>query len=170
MPKAAASLDPDSDRSVDRANELSPYAPHGVYATSDGWVVLAIGSDDAFDRLVNALECEPLSAPAFATASGRFEQRRALDAQLTEAFGTRAARDVAAELRGVGVAAEEVMSAAGLLESAQLASRGFLTEVEHPSWGRRRLVGIPWRPFGGPALPLGPPPLLGALDSRGPDR
>jgi crotonobetainyl-CoA:carnitine CoA-transferase CaiB-like acyl-CoA transferase len=167
---AAASLDPDSDRSVDRANELSPYAPHGVYATADGWVTLAIGSDDEFDRLVEALDCDPLSAPAFSTATGRFEQRQALDAQLAEAVRTRDAASLAAELRGVGLVAEEVMSAPGLLDSEQLASRGFLTEVEHPTWGRRRLVGVPWRPYGELALALGPPPRLGALDSGGRDR
>ena len=79
------------------------------------------------------------------------------------------ARDLAAQLRAVGVAAEEVMSAKGLLDSDQLAARGFLTTVEHPSWGRRRLVGIPWRPFGAPAIALGPPPLLAPLDGSAGD-
>jgi crotonobetainyl-CoA:carnitine CoA-transferase CaiB-like acyl-CoA transferase len=167
---AAASLDPDSDRRVDRANELSPYAPHGVYATADGWVALAIGSDGEFVRLVEVLACDALAVPAFRDAAGRYEQRHVLDAQLADALRTRAAADLAAELRSVGVAAEEVMGAPALLESNQLASRGFLTEVEHPIWGRRRLVGVPWRPAGGPALALGPPPLLVTLDDGDPDR
>jgi crotonobetainyl-CoA:carnitine CoA-transferase CaiB-like acyl-CoA transferase len=167
---AAASLDPDSDRSVDRANELLPYAPHGVYATADGWVALAIADDEEFDRLVKVLECDALSVPKFTTAIGRFEARGTLDAHIAETFRTRVARDLAAELRAVGIAAEEVMSAPGLLSSVHLASRGFLTEVEHPTWGRRRLVGIPWRPFGEPALVLRPPPLLEDLDSPERDR
>ena len=162
---AAASLDPDSDRSVDRANELSPYAPHGVYATADGWVALAIADDAEFECLVKVLEREPLAAPIFGTADARFDQRRALDAHLAEAVSTRMACDLAAQLRAVGIAAEEVMSATGLLDSEQLAAREFLTTVEHPTWGRRRLVGIPWRPFGAPALALGPPPLLAGLDA-----
>jgi crotonobetainyl-CoA:carnitine CoA-transferase CaiB-like acyl-CoA transferase len=133
-------------------------------------VALAIGSDDEFDRLVKVLDSEPLSASAFATAGGRFEQRHVLDAQIAEALRTRIARDLAAELRAAGIAAEEVMSAPGLLGSDTLASRDFLTEVEHPAWGRRRLVGVPWRPFGEPALALGPPPLLATLDAPERDR
>ena len=160
---AAASFDPESDRFVDRANELGPYAPHGVYATADGWIALAISDDDQFDRLVKVLDDDRLAVAAFGTEVGRFEQRRALDEHLADALRTRLARDVAAELRGVGIPAEEVMQAAALIVSPQLAARGFLTEVEHPMWGRRRLVGVPWRPFGGPAIALRPPPLLAPL-------
>jgi crotonobetainyl-CoA:carnitine CoA-transferase CaiB-like acyl-CoA transferase len=163
---AAASLDPDSDRSVDRANELSPYAPHGVYVTADGWLALAVDDDEQFDHLVKVLEDEQLAVPAFGTEAGRLEQRRALDEHLAGALRTRIAHDVAAELRAVGIAAEEVMSAADLIVSPQLAARGFLTEVEHPEWGRRRLVGIPWRPFGAPALALGAPPMLAPHEVR----
>jgi crotonobetainyl-CoA:carnitine CoA-transferase CaiB-like acyl-CoA transferase len=167
---AAASLDPDSDRSVDRANELAPYAPHGVYPTSDGWIALAIENDEQFDRLVKVLEDERLAAGSFDSSAGRFEQRRALDAHLADALRTRSAREVASELRAAGIVAEEVMTAAQLIVNLQLASRGFLTEVEHPQRGRRRRDGVPWRPFGAPPLPLGAPPLLEALDGRPGDR
>jgi len=73
---------------------------------------------------------------------------------------TRKAAILAAELRAAGIAAEEVLGPHDLPEVEQLASRDFFTRVTHPEWGERRLVGIPWRPYGQPAIPLGPPPLL----------
>jgi crotonobetainyl-CoA:carnitine CoA-transferase CaiB-like acyl-CoA transferase len=162
---AAASVGRDRDDEVDRANELSPFAPHGVYRTEDGWLALAVAGDDEFGRLVSVLDDERLATPAFATAAARSESRRALDACVGEAVRTSVARDLARELRGVGVPAEQVMSAADLLADPQLAGREFLSPVEHPVWGRRRLVGIPWRPYGGPALALAPPPLLAPQDA-----
>lgn len=157
---AAANLDPDSDRSVDRANELAPCAPHGVYPAADGWLALSVDSDEQFATLSKVLAHEPLTDPMLAAADDRFDQRRVLDALIAEATQTRDATELSAELRAAGIAAEAVVTIGELLTSSHLASRGFLTEVEHPEWGRRRLVGIPWRPFGAPALPLGPPPLL----------
>jgi crotonobetainyl-CoA:carnitine CoA-transferase CaiB-like acyl-CoA transferase len=162
---AAASLTLDSDDAVDRANELSPYAPHGVYRTADGWLALAIADDDEFGRLAKVLDDDCLAKPAFTTAATRSRQRRALDTCIGEAVRTRLARDLAVELRGVDLPAEEVKSAADLLSDPQIAAREFLTPVEHAVWGRRRLVGIPWRPYGRPALRLGPPPLLASVDA-----
>ena len=161
---AAASLDPDSDVSVDRANELSPYAPHGVYRTADGWIALSVEDDDAFDRLVKVLALDVSRDQRFANADDRLEHRRVLDAQIAEGTRRHTASDLAAELRAAGVPAEDVVTVGDLLASPQLESRGFLAEVEHREWGRRRLVGIPWRPFGRAALALGPPPILTTLE------
>jgi len=58
------------------------------------------------------------------------------------------------------VAAAEVAVPAGLIVDPHLAHRGFFSEVDHPDWGRRRLIGLPWRVAGQPAFALRPPPLL----------
>jgi crotonobetainyl-CoA:carnitine CoA-transferase CaiB-like acyl-CoA transferase len=102
---AAASLDMPDD-AVDRANQLSPYEPHGVHATGEGWVAVA-------------------------------------------------------GLDGGEALTERVLGAADLIVDPQLEARGFFTSVKHPEWGQRRLVGLPWRPYGDDPLPLAPPPLLG---------
>jgi crotonobetainyl-CoA:carnitine CoA-transferase CaiB-like acyl-CoA transferase len=157
---AAASLDSDSDGLVDRANELAPYAPHGVYPTTDGWVALAVIDDEQFQRMIKVLQHEPLTDRAFTDAQARFELRHVLDEHMAEATCGREAAELAAALRAAGVPAEEVLSLDELLTNPQLTARDFLTTVEHPVWGRRRIVGIPWRPFGAPAIALGAPPLL----------
>jgi crotonobetainyl-CoA:carnitine CoA-transferase CaiB-like acyl-CoA transferase len=161
---AAASLDPDSDESVDRANELTPYAPHGVYPTADGWVAVAVDGDEQYTALAKVLGAEALRDEAFATAEGRWAQRQALDAQLADATRGRLAADLAADLRAAAVSAEAVLPVAALIDVPQLVERQFFTSVEHPVCGPRRVVGIPWRPYGGPPIPLGPPPQFQPLD------
>ncbi len=142
---AAASLDPASDASVDRANDLSPFTPCGVYPTADGWIALSVEDEEQFRALAKVLASEDLS-----------------DAQIAQLTHAHRAADLAAELRAAGVIAEPVLDAADLIASPQLDSRGFFVPVEHPEWGRRQLVGVPWRPFGAAPLALGTPPQLNA--------
>jgi crotonobetainyl-CoA:carnitine CoA-transferase CaiB-like acyl-CoA transferase len=140
---AAASLEPESDASVDRANELTPYAPCGVYPTLDGWIAISVDDDEHLRHLTKVLGADATS-----------------DAQIADATRARHASDLAGELREVGVLAERVLDAADLLASEQLTAREFFVPVEHAEWGRRDLVGLPWRPLGEAPFPLGTPPHL----------
>jgi crotonobetainyl-CoA:carnitine CoA-transferase CaiB-like acyl-CoA transferase len=108
-----------------------------------------------------------LKDPDLATASGRAGHHRRLDEAIGALTATASAGDLARRLREAGVAAERAMTAADLIEDAQLAERQLLTPVVHDEWGERRLVGIPWRRAGGPAVPLGPPPHLVPLPVLG---
>jgi crotonobetainyl-CoA:carnitine CoA-transferase CaiB-like acyl-CoA transferase len=153
---AAASIasdDLDADLSVDTANALAPYGPNGVYPTVDGWIALSVDGDAQSAQCARVLGGDATD-----------------EVQIANATRTRAASELAAELRASGVPAEKVAEPADLLESAQLASRGFFTPVEHGEWGERRLVGIPWRRFGGPPIALGAPPCLRPLDEPSEDR
>jgi crotonobetainyl-CoA:carnitine CoA-transferase CaiB-like acyl-CoA transferase len=162
---AAASLGPDLD--VDRANDLSPYAPNGVYPTRDGWIAVSVDGDEEFVQLMTALTGEPESDPSWGSRETRFEHRTDIDTRLARLTPAWPAADLAAELRARGVTAEKVATPADLLASDQFTSRGFFVAVDHDEWGTRRLVGIPWRPFGGPPIPLGAPPRLQPLDEDG---
>jgi crotonobetainyl-CoA:carnitine CoA-transferase CaiB-like acyl-CoA transferase len=157
---AAACLGGDVEQATDHANDLAPYAPHGVYRTADGWVALAVDGDERFASLVKVLA---LAVPADVERA-RLGHRRTLDDLVAAAAAERRAADLATELTAAGVPAEPVAFAADLLRDPQLVARDFFTAVEHPDWGRRRLVGIPWRVAGGPAIELGAPPHLVPLE------
>jgi len=161
---AAASLDRDDDE-ADRANDLAPFAPHGVYETADGWIAIAVDGDEAYARLANRLHHEPLLDAAFDSVEGRMQHRELLDAELSRVAPRHTAEVLAQALRSSGVLAEPVVGAADLTRDPHLVARGFFSPVHHPEWGTRRLVGVPWRPCGGSPLPLLPPPLLG--EARG---
>jgi crotonobetainyl-CoA:carnitine CoA-transferase CaiB-like acyl-CoA transferase len=70
-------------------------------------------------------------------------------------------RQLADELVAAGLDAAFVLDGKGLVEDPHFVERGFFTEVDHPDWGRRGLIGLPWRFAGEGAIPLRPPPRLG---------
>jgi crotonobetainyl-CoA:carnitine CoA-transferase CaiB-like acyl-CoA transferase len=156
---AAASLGDDDD-TTDRANELAPYAPHGVYPTEDGWIAICVKDDGEFDRLTSVLDRARFDA-ALARADERLPKRHEVDAALVTTTRSHRSSELAARLRKEGVVAEAVVDPKTLTEDPQLTARGFFEAVDHREWGTRRLVGIPWRPFGKLPPALGPPPLLG---------
>ncbi len=163
---AAAALDPGSDDAAERANDLAPYAPHGVYRTADGWAVIAVDGDEQFAALRAVLGGPDLADPRFIDAGNRMAHLVPLDEAVEQDTVSWLAGDLAAKLRACGVVAEVVATAASLLESPVLTARNFFVPVEHVDWGRRRLVGLPWRRYGGPSLRLGAPPRLGESPDR----
>jgi crotonobetainyl-CoA:carnitine CoA-transferase CaiB-like acyl-CoA transferase len=80
------------------------------------------------------------------------------DASAADAIREHPAEELAVALRRAGISAERVLGAEDLVADAQLAARGFFAAVEHDEWGRRELVGLPWRVDGGPPIALSPPP------------
>ncbi len=162
---AAASLAPDADDAGDRANDLVPYAPHGVYPTADGWIAIAVEDDDGYARLATTLDHPPLLAPSLGAPERRLERRLELDAELDALTRRHSSTELATRLRDCGVLAEPIAVAADLVHDPQLVDRGFFSPVHHPEWGERRLVGLPWRPYGERPVPLSSPPMLGATKS-----
>jgi len=96
---AAASLDPGSDALVDRANEMFPYAPNGVYQAEDGWLAVSVSGDAEYARLTGVLGHEALADPGFAATAGRFARRAELDELLAAAASTRKAAELARDRR-----------------------------------------------------------------------
>ena len=66
------------------------------------------------------------------------------------------------EVHRFGVPATVVADSESLVDDEQLATFGIYVEVDHPEWGRRRIVGVPWRFVGEPAQTLDAPPRFGA--------
>jgi crotonobetainyl-CoA:carnitine CoA-transferase CaiB-like acyl-CoA transferase len=62
-------------------------------------------------------------------------------------------------LQASGIQASPVLKASDLIADSHLASRMFFAEVDHPLWGSRRLIGLPWRIAGEAPIPLRAPVL-----------
>lgn len=157
---AASSLDPASDDTVDRANAVSPFAPNGVYRSSDGWIALSVDSDETFLELAHLLGFNEAVLGRLNSKERRAASLSELDGLLSNAFRSDTSDTWLKKLDAVGVLSERVVTVDDLVIDAHLAERGYFTEVEHPEWGRRRVLGIPWRPVGSSAIHLGHPPLL----------
>ncbi|MBA2372647.1 MAG: CoA transferase [Chloroflexi bacterium] len=145
-----------------RGNAHPNIAPYETFATADGRIVVAVGSERQWPRLCEALEVSGLAVdPRFATNGDRVEHRAALQALLAERFVGRSTADWLARLDAAGIpsgALNDVLEAFAAPEAEAL---GMTVELEHPVLGRTRQVGIPFRLGLTPASIRTPPPLLG---------
>lgn len=155
--------------------------PHGIYrsAGDDEWVAISVDPDVAdaggFDAggpdagrpdtqwrsLCRATGHEAWADDVrFATAEARRAHEDELDAALTAWTRERTPMEATEALQAAGVPAGPVLRPDQLHDDPQLRARDFMVETEHPTGGRRRHPGVPWR-ASGLAPEYRPAPLLG---------
>jgi benzylsuccinate CoA-transferase BbsF subunit len=123
-----------------RGNEEPGSSPHNTYRCrgEDQWVSIALGNDEEWDALVEAL-----GGPAwaredrFASVAGRDEHRGALDRLLGEWTIGRSPIEVTSLLQGAGVAAMPSYRAPELFTDPHVVARNLVVEVpgeggDHP--------------------------------------
>jgi crotonobetainyl-CoA:carnitine CoA-transferase CaiB-like acyl-CoA transferase len=150
-------------RSPGRLGNAHPnIVPYETFATADGELALAAGSERQWARLCGTLELDQLATdPRFATNGDRVANRAALRPLLAQRF---AARSTAAWLERLGEAGIPCGAIKGVLEafeSEQAQAREMTVEVEHPLLGPLRQVGVPFKLAATPATIRSAPPLLG---------
>jgi crotonobetainyl-CoA:carnitine CoA-transferase CaiB-like acyl-CoA transferase len=118
-----------------------------------------VRDDDEFSALAGVLGLDATD-PTFRDVDARFAARHDLDRRVGDATPSHTAAELAAKLRAAGVPAEVMASAPDLAASPLLRSRELFVPVEHPVWGSRRLIGLPWRVHGQGRSPIGTPPML----------
>jgi benzylsuccinate CoA-transferase BbsF subunit len=143
---APALLDCTANGRVDQGlgNDDLNYAPHGVYPTlgKDRWVAIACLTDEHWRGLCSLLGREDLvNNERFATLPDRRHNRGQLD-QIIEAWTIGLSAEVAEVLlQGAGIPAAAVKDSKEVCQDEQLASRGYLVEIEHPVCGKTVIEG-----------------------------
>jgi crotonobetainyl-CoA:carnitine CoA-transferase CaiB-like acyl-CoA transferase len=121
-------------------------ALYRLYEAAEGWVFLAVARPREWDRLVRSdgSFSELARDPRFATPALRAAHDPALAAELAKRFAARSARDWEHLLLAAGVGCVEVADGPiyrAVMNDPVSREAGFLTEVEHPSFGRHRRLG-----------------------------
>ncbi len=111
---------------------------------------------------------ELVADPRFASSAARRENREAVAEIVADWVRGQPKEAIYHELQSLRSIAGYVATAADLHASAQLASRGFFQEIDHPVAGRARYPGLPFR-IGGMHPVIGPAPLLGEDEHRSAD-
>lgn len=123
-------------------------APHSLYPCwgVDRWVALAVETDEEFAALAQVMgRPELVYDPRFADAASRKQNEDELDS-LIEAWTRPRDRDSVVEvLCAAGLAAAPSRNAEELIRDPHLRQRGAFVEVDHPEFGRREFVGVPWK-------------------------
>jgi formyl-CoA transferase len=136
--------------------------PYEVFRAADGPLVLAVGNDQQFARLCQALGAADLAADErFARNAGRVRHREELIPRLQAILATRPAQEWEDLLCAVDVPCGRINDVSQVFELPQVRARGMKIELERPDAGPIPLVGSPLRFSDTPVEYRLPPPRLG---------
>lgn len=137
--------------------------PYQAFEAADGWFIVAVGNDEQFRRLCEAIGRPELARdPRFATNAGRVEHRDELVGILAELFRRQDRRHWVEQLQARRVPAAPVLNLAEVFADPQAHARRLVWELNHPTVGRLAAVANPLQHLSRtPAAASLPPPLLG---------
>jgi CoA:oxalate CoA-transferase len=119
-------------------------APFAAYATSDGHIIVACGTDALYRKFCAAIGRVELAEDArFASNDKRAENVEALTAEIERALGARGAADWLALLEGIGVPCAPINDVAAVARDPQVAARNMIVGIEDPRAGPLKLAGNP---------------------------
>jgi formyl-CoA transferase/CoA:oxalate CoA-transferase len=146
----------------ERAGSRHPtIVPYQTFATADGYINVAAGNDEIFQRLCTAIGQPDLALdPRFHTNPKRVENRAQLEPLLEGVFTERTTGEWRDTLNEHGVPAGPVYRISEIVRDPQIVARQMTLTLLHPKAGEIRQFAKPFRVLDerGPATP---PPLLG---------
>ena len=145
-----------------RGNAHPNIVPYETFATADGEIVIAVGSERQWPRLCDALGLPDLASdPRFATNGDRVAHRETLIPLLAARLREETSAAWLARLAHAEVPSGPIATVLDALEGPQARARGVVVDLEHPVLGRVRQVGPPFMLAATPASVRTPPPALG---------
>ena len=122
-------------------NDHPTSIPTGVFETSDGHINIAVAGQEIYGRFCKALNApELLENPDYATGEKRSENRKALNAAISEYTKKRTSAEWISILNEAGCPCGPIYTMDQVFADPQVQHNGMAIEVEHPALGEVRLV------------------------------
>jgi len=150
-----------------RGNADERFAPHGVFAcrpsdSADRFAAIAVCTDEQWAELADEVGGPVLAAdPRYSTASDRLAAAADLEQVIAAWAADLSAEDVQARLQRRGVSAHVCASSADWSRDPQLAHRGHLRAMPHPTFGTATVEGPRYLLSEAPGVVRRPAPELG---------
>lgn len=136
--------------------------PYRTYKMSDGYIALAIGNDQQFQRFASLAQQEVWATdPRFSTNSARVENRQLVDREVGKVLLNGTVEEWLTNLREAGVPCGRVNTVSTALNDPQTAARDMIQEIEHKHIGLIKTLGIPVKLSRTPGTIRTAPPMLG---------
>ncbi|MFZ5853778.1 MAG: CaiB/BaiF CoA transferase family protein [Chloroflexota bacterium] len=145
-----------------RGNAHPNIVPYETFATADGEIAVAVGSERQWPRLCAALGLDELADdPRFATNGDRVRNRDALRPLLAERLAADTSAAWLVRLDAAEIPCGPINDILTAFASPQAQVRAMDVTIEHPRLGPIRQAGIPFKLSATPATIRSAPPLLG---------
>ncbi|WP_338451040.1 CaiB/BaiF CoA-transferase family protein [Niallia oryzisoli] len=136
--------------------------PYQAFETKDGYVIIGVPNDGLWRKMCDALELIELKDhPKYAVNVNRVANREELVGILTEYTKQRESSEIIDRLKQAGVPSGPINDIAQTLAHPQVHAREMIQEVEHPTIGTLKMLGVPIKLSDTPGSVRKAPPLLG---------
>ena len=137
-------------------------APYQVFRTSDGWVTIGANTQALWAKFCEVIGKGELVGDArFRDNAGRVANRPALAALVQDALAAGTTREWMARFEAAEIPAGPVQTYDQVFADPQVQARSMAAEIEHPSAGKTRTLGIPVKLSDTPGALRRPAPKLG---------
>lgn len=145
-----------------RGNAHPNIVPYETFATADGQIAVAVGSERQWTRFCDALGLASLSTdPRFVSNAVRVANRDVLGPLLAHRIARESTSTWLSYLDAAEVPCGPINDVLAALASEQSVARGMVVEIDHPALGPVRQVGVPVKLGATPGSIRSAPPLLG---------
>ena len=145
-----------------RGNAHPNIVPYETFATSDGEIAVAVGSERQWPRFCAAIGVPDLAEdPRFASNGDRVTARATLRPLIAERLVARSTDAWLEALTAADIPCGPITDVLAAFRSPEAQARSMLVEVDHPALGVLRQVGIPIEFEATPGAVRTAPPLLG---------
>jgi formyl-CoA transferase len=143
-------------------NQHASIAPYQTFAAKDGYVNICVGNNAHFERFCGALGLEELALdPRYADNTQRVRNRSSLLPALQRRIAELTKGEVVRRLREVNVPVGPIYTLAEVFADPAARHLALAQEIDHPTVGRIRVPGFPFRLSATPPRVSRHPPLLG---------
>ncbi len=147
---------------IPRRGKEALLMPHGAFRTKDGYVAIAVFTNEQWEGLCRAMGREDLAAdPSLKSGIERAKKGAFLRPIIEEWTSQRGKNEVTELLLAQGTPAGPVQNAKDILECPHAKARKMIVEIDDPIAGKIKMAGNPLKLSMVSEPPLNPPPLLG---------
>jgi crotonobetainyl-CoA:carnitine CoA-transferase CaiB-like acyl-CoA transferase len=137
-------------------------SPYQVFPTADGWITVGAAQNGFWSKLCELIGTPELrDDPRFAANADRVRNNGELVALLEQYFLQEPSAHWLQALAAAGIPAGPVLDFAAAMADRHVVDRGMVVDMEHPTAGRLRTLGIPVKMSATPGALRRPAPRLG---------
>ena len=136
--------------------------PYQAFRARDGYLIIGVGNERLWKTFCDAIGApEWADDPRFDSNARRVERREDLVRLIEARLAAKSRDEWIREFSAAGLPTGPINTVDQTFADPQVLHRGMVQEIEHPTAGRVRLVGIPVKFSDSPGAITEPPPLLG---------
>lgn len=137
------------------------HVPYDTFKTQDGYIVIAVITDNFWQNLKEVVPCEEFNTSKYDTQPGRWEDRMLINAKLNETLSAKPSAHWLGLLEGARIPCAPVNKLSQALSDEQVLFRNMVVDLPHPDGTSTKGPGNPIKFSRSNEESFAPAPLLG---------